>query len=96
MANYLFVTTTEIAAPAERVWGEVGNLEKWTTWWPGLVGVRQLEPGDEDLRGALIEFTFKSRLPYTLSFQGRITRVDRLQRMDIEAVGELEGVAVYE
>jgi len=96
MANYLFVTTTEIAAPAERVWGEVGHLEKWTTWWPGLVGVRELEPGDDDLRGALIEFTFKSRLPYTLSFQGRITRVDPLQRMDIEAVGELEGVAVYE
>jgi hypothetical protein len=96
MANYRFVTTTEIAAPVERVWPEVSQLEKWVTWWPGLVAVREVEPGDQGLRGALVEFTFKSRLPYSLSFQGRITRVDALQRMDIEAVGELEGVAIYE
>jgi uncharacterized protein YndB with AHSA1/START domain len=96
VANYLFVTTTEVAAPIERVWPEVSRPDRWATWWPGLEAVTELEPGDADHVGALEEFTFKSRLPYTLSFRGRITRVDALQRMDVEAVGELEGVAVYE
>ncbi|MEA2508797.1 MAG: hypothetical protein QOG21_879 [Actinomycetota bacterium] len=96
MANYLFVTTTELAAPLESVWEEVGRPERWVTWWPGLVAVTELEAGDQESRGSLQEFTFKSKLPYTLSFRGRITRVDPLQRMDIQAVGELEGVANYE
>lgn len=96
MADYRFVTTIEIASPVARVWEEVGRAERWATWWPGLVRVRELEPGDEQGRGALWEFTFKSRLPYRLSFRGRVTRIDPLERMDLEAVGELEGIAVYE
>lgn len=96
MANYRFVTTTEVAAPIERVWEQVSRPERWVTWWPGLVAVTELEPGDKDARGSLQEFTFKSKLPYTLSFRGRITRVDPMTRMDIHAVGELEGDAVYD
>jgi uncharacterized protein YndB with AHSA1/START domain len=96
MANYLFVTTTEMAAPIESVWPEVSRPERWATWWPGLVAVTELQPGDEESRGSLQELTFKSKLPYTLSFQARIARLDPMQRMDIEAVGELEGLAVYE
>jgi Polyketide cyclase / dehydrase and lipid transport len=96
MADYLFVTTTEIAASLDSVWGEVSRPDRWATWWPGLVAVTELEPGDDEARGSLQEFTFKSKLPYTLSFRGRITRVDPMTRMDIEAVGELEGLAIYE
>jgi uncharacterized protein YndB with AHSA1/START domain len=96
MANYRFVTTMELAVPRERVWPEVSHPDRWATWWPGLVAVRELEPADQGGRGALLEFVFKSVLPYTLSFRGRITRIESPRRMDIEAVGELEGVAEYE
>jgi hypothetical protein len=96
VANYRFVTVSEIAVPVERAWIEISRPDGWATWWPGLTAVKEIEPGDEHGLGALEEFTFKSRLPYTLSFQGRITRIDPYKRMDVEAEGELEGVAVYE
>jgi hypothetical protein len=96
MANYLFETISEIAAPVDKVWAEVGPFGRWETWWPGLVLVTQLEAGDEEGRGALNQLSFKSLLPYTLSFRARITKVDPLRRMEVEAEGELEGVAVYE
>jgi uncharacterized protein YndB with AHSA1/START domain len=96
MADYRFVTTMEIAVPREQVWAEVSHPERWKTWWPGLNDVKQLEPGDDEGRGMLLEFVFKGFLPYTLSFHGRITRIESPHRMDIDAVGELEGNAVYE
>jgi carbon monoxide dehydrogenase subunit G len=95
MANYRFVTTCEINVPVELVWPEVSEPERWVTWWPGLVGVTELETGDEDGLRALLELTFKSRLPYTLSLRSRITDIERLRRMDIEAEGELEGIALF-
>jgi hypothetical protein len=96
VAGYRFVTVSEIAVPVERAWAEVSRPDRWATWWPGLIAVKEIESGDADSIGALEEFTFKSRLPYTLVFRGRITRIDPLRRMDVEAVGELEGVAVYQ
>jgi Polyketide cyclase / dehydrase and lipid transport len=96
MAHYLFLTTTELAAPIEAVWPEVSRPERWVTWWPGLVAVTELEPGDQESRGSLQELVFKSKLPYKLSFQARIARLDPMHRMDVEAVGELTGLAIYE
>ncbi|MDP9226742.1 MAG: SRPBCC family protein [Actinomycetota bacterium] len=96
MADYLFVTTWEVLVPIERLWPEVKDPETWSTWWPGLVAVKEIEPGDDQARGAVMEFRFKSRLPYTLSFRGRITRVEPPTLIEIRTVGELEGVAVYE
>jgi hypothetical protein len=96
VADYRFVTTSEIAVPRNRAWAEVSRPERWVTWWPGLNEVKQLEPGDDEGRGTLLEFVFKSFLPYTLSFRGRITLIEPPQRMEIDAIGELEGNAVYE
>jgi uncharacterized protein YndB with AHSA1/START domain len=96
MAHYLFVTTWEVAVPIGRLWSEVCDPETWSSWWPGLASVRRIEPGDSEGRGAVKEFRFKSVLPYTLSFRGRITRVEAPKLIEIRTVGELEGVALYE
>jgi uncharacterized protein YndB with AHSA1/START domain len=94
--DYRFLTHWDIDAPITLVWAEIERPENWAEWWPGLVGVREVEPGDVSGVGAVKEFTFKSFLPYTLSFRGRITELvpPRLFRMD--AVGELEGSGTYE
>jgi hypothetical protein len=96
VADYRFLTMIEIPVSRERVWAEVAAPERWVTWWPGLLEVRKLQAGDAEGRGALLEFVFRSRLPYTLSFRGRVTRLEVPGRMDIEAVGELQGLAVFE
>ena len=96
MADYRFVTAWDISAPPTRVWEQIEHPRRWAEWWPGLEEVRELEAGDENGRGALEEFMFKSFLPYTLSFRGVIAEVDPLRAIEIRTTGELEGVGRYE
>lgn len=51
----------------------------------------KLEEGDEEGRGSLGRYKWRSAIGYRLEFDMRITRVDRPHRMDGEAVGELSG-----
>lgn len=96
LIDYRFATQWDIDAPTTRVWAEIERPENWAEWWPGLVGVREVEAGDALGIGAVKEFEFKSFLPYTLSFRGRITEVVPPRLFRIAAVGELEGSGTYE
>ena len=37
-----FSTTTEIAAPAERVWQVMSDTDHWHEWTPSITGVKRL------------------------------------------------------
>jgi uncharacterized protein YndB with AHSA1/START domain len=91
MAEYAFLTAWRVAAPRERVFEVIHASERWPEWWRGVESVVKLEEGDAEGRGSLGRYTWRSRLPYRLRFEMRITRVDRPERMDGEAVGELTG-----
>ena len=95
MAEYAFLTAWRLAAPRERVFEVIHASEQWPEWWRGVERVVKLEDGDEDGRGSLGLYTWRSRIPYRLQFEMRITRVDRPQRMDGEAVGELTGTGSW-
>jgi hypothetical protein len=60
-----------------------------------LVAVRaprqELRKGDEAGVGAVRRYTWSSRLPYSLTFDMRVTRVQRPQLIEGEAIGELTG-----
>jgi hypothetical protein len=51
----------------------------------------KIEPGDEEGVGSLGRYVWKSRLPYRLEFDMRITRVERPHFMEGKADGELAG-----
>ena len=51
-----------------------------------------LAPGDENRIGRLWRFTWRSRLPYDLTFESRVTRRDRPYLLEGAADGELIGV----
>jgi uncharacterized protein YndB with AHSA1/START domain len=91
MADYAFLTAWRVAAPRERVFAVIHDSERWPEWWRGVERVVKLEQGDAEGRGSLGRYTWRSILPYRLHFEMRITRVDRPERMDGEAVGELTG-----
>ena len=91
MPEYAFLTAWRVAAPRERVFALLHDSERWPEWWRGVERVVKLEDGDEEGRGSLGRYTWRSRLPYRLEFEMRITRVDRPERMEGEAVGELTG-----
>ena len=91
MADYSFVTVWRFRAPLEPVWQLVYRSEEWPAWWRGVERVELLEPGGDDDVGALHRYTWKSRLPYRLAFDMRLTRVEPLSLIEGEAVGELTG-----
>jgi hypothetical protein len=62
-----------------------------------VTAVEVLEPGDTNAHGVgqLARFSWRSVLPYTLSFETRVTRVEAPHLMEGHATGELEGVGVW-
>jgi uncharacterized protein YndB with AHSA1/START domain len=91
MAEYHFVSIWQIQAPIERVWEEIYHAERWPSWWKYVVGVDELEPGAADGVGQHLRLLFRTRLPYTLGFDVRVTRVQPPSELLAEATGELEG-----
>jgi uncharacterized protein YndB with AHSA1/START domain len=91
MAEYHFVSTWQIQAPIERVWEEIYHTERWPSWWKYVVGVDELEPGAADGIGKRQHLLFRTRLPYTLGFDARLTRVQPPSELEAETTGELEG-----
>jgi uncharacterized protein YndB with AHSA1/START domain len=91
LAGYEFLTTWVLDAPRDPVWDAIWATERWPAWWRGVERVAELEPGDENGVGQLERYTWRSKLPYELSFEMRTTRVERPHLLEGEASGELAG-----
>ena len=95
-SRYAFVTRWLIDAPVDAVWNEISRPEAWPTWWRGVVAVELLEPGDANGLGAYRRFTWRSVLPYTLTFNMRTVRSERPSIIEGVADGELCGVGRWQ
>ncbi len=96
MADYAFVTLWHIEAPIHAVFSAIYHSLHWPNWWKGVERVVELEPGDSLGVGSLYRFTFKSRLPYRLTFTIRVTRVEPPMALEGIASGEVEGTARWQ
>lgn len=96
MSDYAFVTRWNVQAPVETVWQLLSEPEGWPAWWPGVEKVELLQSGEEDGVGSLRRFTWKSKLPYRLTFDMRTTKVDRPHRLEGQAEGELQGTGIWQ
>ena len=92
LAEYHFVSLWQISAPVERVWPEIYHAESWPSWWKYVAGVDELDPGSADGTGKRLRLLFRTRLPYTLGFEIRVTSVQPPSELEARATGELEGV----
>jgi uncharacterized protein YndB with AHSA1/START domain len=95
MASYSFLTTWCVDAPIERVWDVIYASERYPDWWKGVRKVTQLERGGEHGVGALWRLEWRSRMPYTLEFDLRITRSEPPHLLAAQAIGELEGSGTW-
>jgi hypothetical protein len=85
------VTTWLIGAPREHVFQAIWDSQRWPSWWRGVESVVELEPGDDDGVGSLGRYVWRSRLPYRLTFDVRVTSVQRPRVMEGLSTGELAG-----
>ena len=95
MTEYRFLTTWCLEAPIEPVWEAIHDSESWPKWWRGVERVVELEPGDERGIGQVGRYTWKSRLPYELSFDVTTLRKERPHLLQGEASGELAGTGTW-
>jgi hypothetical protein len=95
MAGYRFLTTWCLEAPIEPVWDAIHDSERWPEWWRGVERVVEIVPGDEDGIGQVGRYTWKSRLPYELSFDVRTVRKEPPHLLEGEAFGELAGTGIW-
>lgn len=95
MAQYAFLTTWVLDAPIRQVFDVLKDSKGYPDWWKGVTSCEVLEPADETGIGELDRFSWKSVLPYTLTFDIRATRVESPYLLVGEASGELEGVGVW-
>jgi hypothetical protein len=92
VAEYRFLTTWCIDAPIEDVFAAIDEAGRWPEWWKGVRRAELLEPGDADGLGRLWGFTWRSRLPYDLAFDSRVTAREPPYLLEGQADGELIGV----
>ena len=95
MASYEFITIWKVQAPQEQVWDLIFNSDQWPTWWQGVEKVEKLKEGDANHVGAVMRYTWKSKLPYRLVFDMETTRVEPISTIEGRAIGELQGHGLW-
>jgi hypothetical protein len=91
VARYRFLTTWLLETTRERAWAEIENPAAWPEWWRGVERVEQLDPGDAARVGCCYVVGWRSRIPYSLSFEFTVERVEPPGLMAGVARGELAG-----
>jgi hypothetical protein len=95
MAEYRFLTDWQFHAPLERVWAEIKAMDRWPEWWRFVSRVELLKQGDADEIGSVRRITWKTALPYTLTFDSELVSVERFSRLEGRAFGELDGRGIW-
>ncbi|MBA3746135.1 MAG: SRPBCC family protein [Solirubrobacterales bacterium] len=97
MAQYSFLTTWCVGAPLQRVWDVLSDPGGYPEWWKGVRKATVLEPGENGGLGVgtLYRLEMRSKLPYSLSFDSRLTRLEAPHLLEGQASGELEGVGAW-
>jgi len=96
MSTYEFTTIWRVEAPLEVVWNEIYHSELWPTWWKGVEAVVKMREGDEIGVGAIHRYTWKSKLPYRLSFEMEVVRIEPPSLLEGVARGELDGRGLWQ
>ena len=96
MKAYEFVTIWRVKAPVESIWNEIYHSSEWPTWWKGVESVVEVRKGDERGVGSIHRYTWKSKLPYRLSFDMQTIRIEPPRLLEGIAIGELQGRGLWQ
>jgi hypothetical protein len=89
--KYRFLTTWLLEGSRQEAWDVLQEPLRWPEWWRGVVGVQELDAGDERRIGSRYRVAWRSRIPYRLEFDFTVTASEEPWLMEGRATGELEG-----
>ena len=92
---YKFITQWRIKAPVIDVWYAIYRSEQWPAWWKGVREVKVIRENDANGINGIREYTWKSMLPYTLSFRMQLVEKEDFKFLRGIAFGELEGEGTW-
>ena len=92
MGQYRFLTTWCLDAPLADVWDVVYRMEEWPQWWKGVELVELVRGGNAGGLGSVYRHRWRSRLPYSVSFEIETTRIEPGRLLEGRACGALEGI----
>jgi hypothetical protein len=94
--QYHFVTDWQIPGDIDTVADVLSDAEGFARWWPSVyLRVRELEPGDANSIGKVIDLYTKGWLPYTLRWQARVTSNQHPYGFSLTATGDFVGTGVW-
>lgn len=96
MAKYEFVTIWRFQSPPEPVWEMIYHSDRWPEWWKGVERVERVRAGGENDIGSIYRYTWKSKLPYRLTFEMQLTKVEPMRIIEGTALGELSGTGRWQ
>lgn len=94
-SEYRLTTHWAFPTAVATVWEELMHPERWPEWWRGVRAVELLEKGDASGVGAYRRMTWRSALPYELTFNMRTIRIEPQRRIEGVADGELAGRGIW-
>lgn len=89
--QYSFVTHWKMKASLQDVWNAIYNSLEWPQWWKGCISVIEIKENDETGINGIRKYTWKSAMPYRLTFLMQLTQKQSLKRLFGNATGELQG-----
>jgi hypothetical protein len=90
--KFHLTTDWRLSAPRDTVWRALCAVEDWPSWWRAVAKVEHLADGDANGVGTVRRMTWRTALPYSLTFVMRTTRVEPMMVIEGQADGELEGL----
>lgn len=95
MSRYDFVTVWDLEYELPDVWLLIEKADEWPSWWPGVLETRETTAGDANGIGSIRRTTWKSALPYRLTFDSETIRIEKHRVIEIRAFGELTGRGMW-
>jgi hypothetical protein len=93
--HYSFLSHWEIKAALKDVWDYIDRGDEWHYWWRSVVKTKLLQKGDDKGIGEIIQYTWKSFLPFRLKINFKITGKDLYKEIRGESSGDLAGTGVW-
>ena len=94
--SYYFITRWRVKANTEEVFAIISDPLEYPRWWPSVyLEAEDLIPGHAPGVGRRIRLLTRGWLPYTLRWESLVTAVERPNRLEIRARGDLNGRGIW-
>ncbi len=91
MAKYVLISKWGFDAPIDTVWDAIYDIEGWPLWWPSVERVTAVSSAPVRQFEAYT-IIWKTRLPYKMTFDTQITRVETASLLEATVVGDAHGL----